>query len=84
MEIFGNTITDNLGHGILNVGAATIGNSDASAGNVIARNGGDGVLLTTSTMTTGVRGNSIYDNGGLGINIIPDEIETDKMKPGEL
>ena len=46
----------------------TIGGLGAGQGNTIAYNGGDGVLLGTSSSVS-IRGNSIHDNGGLGINL---------------
>jgi probable HAF family extracellular repeat protein len=48
--------------------ANTIGGSDASAGNVIADNGQDGVLIDTGTGNA-LRENAISGNGGLGIEL---------------
>lgn len=49
--------------------ANTIGGSVAGAGNVIANNAWDGVSISGTTSGQVIRGNSIFDNGGLGINI---------------
>lgn len=60
----------NTQQGIL-VGAATnntIGGTTAGAGNRIAFNGGPGVFVTTGTGNT-IRGNSIFSNNGLGIDL---------------
>lgn len=72
-------ITTYLGNGYYGVevisGNVRIGGTTTGAGNVIAGNGLDGVLLYSSYGTAAgnaVQGNAIYDNAGLGININPD------------
>ena len=51
--------------------ANSIGDVTAGAGNVIAFNTGDGIVITGSGSTdNAIRGNSIYSNGGLGINLV--------------
>ena len=48
----------------------TIGGTGIGAGNVIAYNGGDGVMLQNSTAVNNpILGNSIYSNGGEGIDL---------------
>jgi parallel beta-helix repeat protein len=47
--------------------STTIGGTGAGEGNLIAFNAGAGVRLGTPTPTN-IRGNSIHDNGGLGID----------------
>ena len=48
----------------------TIGGSGAGQGNIIAFNTNDGVLITDPTTDdNAVRGNSIYANGGKGIDL---------------
>jgi hypothetical protein len=47
----------------------TVGGSATGAGNIIAFNGGDGVLINAGTGNL-VSGNSIFSNGGLGIELI--------------
>ncbi len=51
----------------------TIGGTVPGAGNKIAFNGGPGVSLLESIRTS-VRGNSIFSNGGLGIDLSPEGV----------
>jgi len=71
--------TSNLGngsHGVLvesGANANTIGNATGGAGNRIAFNGGDGVRVDGAagvTIENPLRGNSVYSNGGKGIENI--------------
>lgn len=67
-EVLGNTQ-----HGIyIQVGAAnnTIGGIAAGAGNTIAYNGGDGVLVYAGNGNA-ILSNSIFSNNALGINLYP-------------
>ena len=48
---------------------STIGATFAGGGNLIAGNTNDGVLVGDSSDTVTIRGNAIYDNGGLGIKL---------------
>ena len=61
------------GGDVLVDGAATnntIGDTTAAAANVIAFNTGAGVAVTDASSTgNSIRGNSIHDNGGLGIDL---------------
>jgi hypothetical protein len=75
-----------LGHtgaGVLiwgwNTANNTIGGTTAGAGNLIAHNGLEGVLVGPWTGTTGnaVLRNSIHSNGGLGIDLTPSAWPTD-------
>ena len=70
------TGTNALGNGYANVflqlGATNnvIGGTGAGAGNVIAFSGGAGVwVLSTNTVNNAIRGNSIFSNVGLGIDL---------------
>jgi len=70
------TGTNALGNGYANVflqlGATNnvIGGTGAGAGNVIAFSGGAGVwVLNTNTVNNAIRDNSIFSNGGLGIDL---------------
>ena len=60
----------NTGDGLAFYGASgcTVGGFDASEANVIASNGQAGIALFYGTGDT-FEGNSIYDNGGLGIDL---------------
>jgi hypothetical protein len=50
------------------VGGNTVGGAAGGAGNTIAFNGGDGVLVVTAP-ANGISSNSIFSNAGLGINL---------------
>ncbi|PYS64028.1 MAG: hypothetical protein DMF74_08165 [Acidobacteria bacterium] len=52
------------------VGNNTIGGTAAGAGNVIAFNGGRGVMVSSGTGNS-IRGNSISSNAGLGFDLFP-------------
>jgi hypothetical protein len=52
-----------------NTSHTTIGGTDPGAGNVIAFNGRDGVLVDPHTVQNAILGNSIHDSGGLGIEL---------------
>jgi hypothetical protein len=68
----GATGLGNAGGVALSAGASgnTIGGTAAGAGNTIADNGGDGVLINGSfTNSNAILGNSIHDNAGLGIQL---------------
>ncbi len=65
--------TSPLGNGsngvFLNVvGGNTVGGTASNAGNTIAFNGGDGVLIVTAPANA-ISSNSIFSNTGLGINL---------------
>lgn len=74
----------NVGTGIyINQGALgnLIGNASASGGNRIAFNGDDGVNVANGSLNT-IRGNSIYSNGSLGIDLQADDVTNND--PGDL
>ncbi len=54
-----------------NVGAGvtSIGGTQPGAGNVIAFNQGPGIAVYAKSFDTGILGNSIFNNGGLGIDL---------------
>ena len=53
----------------------TIGGTASGAGNVIAYNGGAGVFLEQGYGIP-IRGNSIHDNAGLGIDLGPAGVDS--------
>jgi hypothetical protein len=74
----GNTIRGNRGSGVYVAGAlgVTIGPADGrTTGNTIRGNDGDGVTVTdlagTHSLNVRIIRNSIYDNGGIGIDLRP-------------
>jgi hypothetical protein len=80
VTIQGNTITGNSLDGITTTNASdiTIGGLAAGQSNTIANNGGNGVavganLADTSQHVT-IRGNSIFNNGGLAIDLANDGV----------
>lgn len=73
--LHGNTITSNSSAGITTTNASDIavGGLGIGQANSIADNGGKGVVIGASLLDTSqrvtVRGNSIYNNGGLAIDL---------------
>ncbi len=68
----GTTNLSHTSHGIQIDEAAvntTIGGILASQGNTIANNTGDGIAISAGTGTS-IRGNRIFNNGGLGIDLL--------------
>jgi hypothetical protein len=60
----------------------TIGGTASGAGNIIAFNGGAGVLLYLNAGTgNAIRQNSIHDNTGLGIDLWPDGVTPNDPNP---
>jgi len=53
------------------VGGNTVGGTAGGAGNTIAFNGGDGVLVVTGTANA-ISSNAVFSNTGLGINLESD------------
>jgi hypothetical protein len=73
LDAFGNPL-GNGQYGIYVTGASgnVIGGTEPGAGNVIAHNQRAGVHLSgDATLGNTVRGNSIFANGGLGIDLMP-------------
>ena len=51
-----------------------IGSTGPGLANTIAYNGDDGILVENDATGNSFRGNSIHDNGGLGIDLAPDGV----------
>lgn len=87
----GVTTLPNQGSGISILGNSTnlIGGIDAHQGNVIAHNGSRGVLIYTNAVAgtvpyqNEVRGNSIHDNAGLGIDLETDGVDSNDPGDGD-
>jgi hypothetical protein len=69
----GLTPLPNTGYGVFltNVASSVIGGTQSGAGNIIDFNGTDGVYIDSTSQHVAVLGNSIYDNGNLGIDLQP-------------
>lgn len=66
----GNKITGNAGHGVAVFNSDnTIGGALSEDSNQISGNGGSGVFVQAGEEGNSVLGNSIHDNGGLGIDL---------------
>src|SRR5207245_1768523 len=67
----GGAALGNASNGVALVGGSgsTVGGTAGGAGNVIRSNGGAGVLVDTTTGNSILR-NSIFANGGLGIDLV--------------
>ena len=66
-DVSGTSSVGNAASGVYVYGGTTIGGTAAGAGNAIAFNGA-GVLVAAGTGTS-IRGNDIFSNTGLGINL---------------
>ncbi len=70
----GVTDAGNGGHGVyVDTSDNTIGGAGAGEGNTIAYNDGDGVFVS-SGISNAIISNSIFANGGLGIDLSPDGV----------
>jgi titin len=74
VDLTGTNALANLNIGVfLSTGATTniVGGTNASEANIIAHNGSDGVAIFDDA-TTGntIRGNAIFNNGGLALNLV--------------
>ena len=81
------TGTAPLGNGAWGVAAGgssiLVGGTVAGAGNVIANNATNGVLVVGSTSTVTIEGNSIYDNASLGIDLAPSGVTPNDVGDGD-
>ena len=68
-----------LGNGLRGVGVfgpeqVLIGGTGAGEGNIIANQAAEGVAVTSSADDVAILGNSLYANGGLGIDLVADGV----------
>jgi hypothetical protein len=86
VSLFANAISFNELHGI-RVEDSTIiyiGDDAPYSGNVITENKLDGVSVVGESSSVGILGNSIYSNGGLGIDLDDDDVTpNDYGLPGD-
>lgn len=75
----------NLGSGVrIELGFdSTIGGTAAGTGNLIASNGGGGVAVLNASSRNAIRGNSIHDNGTLGIDLNDDGVTSNDSADGD-
>jgi hypothetical protein len=81
----GTTALGNQGHGIAIEDSSTqnvIGGTDPGAANVIAFNDGDGVYVEDG-YENAILTNSIFSNGGLGIDLEPDGVTPNDLDDGD-
>jgi len=81
IDVTGTQPLANGSHGVYITTSARInliGGPTPGAGNLIAFNGGDGVYLNSGT-NNNVRANSIHSNGGLGIDLDPNNVTTNDL-----
>lgn len=81
----GTAAIGNSGHGIHIDEAAvntTIGGTSAGLSNVIAHSGGSGIALADGSGTA-IRGNQIFSNGGLGIDLGVDGVDVNDAGDGD-
>jgi len=70
-DVTGTAAVGNGGAGIvLEAPGTSVGGAGGGAGNVIAFNDDEGVICSFSTGACPIRGNSIFSNGRLGINLV--------------
>lgn len=80
VALYGNTVTGSGSNAITTTNASdiTVGSTGAGQANTIANNTGKGVVVGATASDTSqrvpIRGNSIYGNGGLGIDLANDGV----------
>jgi parallel beta-helix repeat protein len=83
-DVSGTMALGNQGPGIeLQSDSITIGGIDPAAANVIAFNAGTGVALTAPGAGNAIRGNSIHDNAGIGIDLNEDGATANDLGDGD-
>lgn len=81
----GSSALGNGGHGMLMNFAAnqTIGGSEEGASNTIAFNGNDAVFVSGGVPGIVISSNSIFENAGLGIDLVPDGVTPNDVADGD-
>ena len=70
----------NHGPGVRLLGdGVAVGGTTAGAGNLVAFNDGAGVVLAVAGAGNAIRGNSIHDNGGIGIDLNDDGVTANDL-----
>ena len=83
-DLTGTIALGNQGPGItLQTDNVTVGGTDPGAGNLIAFNAGTGVVVTGLVAGNAIRGNSIHDNGGIGIDLNGDGATANDLGDGD-
>jgi uncharacterized repeat protein (TIGR01451 family) len=83
-DVSGTTALPNAAYGVdINVGASgnTVGGTDPGAGNLISGNRYAGVAILDTGTGNGILGNSIHDNGTLGIDLGGDGVTPNHTPP---
>ena len=79
-DLSGTLALGNQGPGVkLVTDDVTVGGTDPGAGNVIAFNAGPGVVVATEGAGNAIRGNSIHDNAGIGIDLNDDGVTANDL-----
>jgi len=83
-DVTGTIALGNQAPGItLQSDSMTVGGIDPGAGNLIAFNAGTGVVVTGPVSGNAIRGNSIHDNAGLGIDLNDDGATANDLGDGD-
>jgi CSLREA domain-containing protein len=83
-DVTGTVALGNQGSGItLQSDNVTVGGTDPGAANLIAFNGGAGVVVTGPVSGNAIRGNSIHDNTGTGIDLNDDGATANDFGDGD-
>jgi len=83
-DLSGNLSRGNNGHGILLLSSNnSIGDTSVGSGNTILGNSGDGIHIEVSASSNTLLGNSIRDNGELGIDLAPNGVSANDLGDGD-
>jgi len=83
-DVTGTIPLGNQGPGVMfQADNVTVGGTDPGAGNLIAFNAGTGVVVTGPVAGSAIRGNSIHDNAGIGIDLNDDGATANDLGDGD-